>query len=144
MLRFTAFFATVWGRKRDCLGLFLRQLTFCNIMFEVVFLFFAFWVCTFEGSFCTFLSLFFHLFQFIFPPVSVYFCNCFSSFLQLFQFSVSTVSALFFNCFSFLFWLFLAGKKMSWFDFLTFLGEEMTRVRLKSRRDTVWEKKLNC
>ena len=40
MLRFTAFFATVWGRKRDCLGLFLRLLTFCNIMFEVVFLFF--------------------------------------------------------------------------------------------------------
>ena len=31
LLRFTAVNATVWGRKRDCLGLFLRQLTFCNI-----------------------------------------------------------------------------------------------------------------
>ena len=30
---------------------------------------------------------------------------------------------------------------MSWFDFLTFLGEEMTRVRLKSQQDTVWKKK---
>ena len=75
--------ATVWGYFCDFMG-------FCNIMFEVVFLFFAFWVCTFEGSFCTCLSLFFHLFQFIFPPVSVHFCNCFSSFLQLFQLSVLT------------------------------------------------------
>ena len=85
MLRFTAFFATVWGRKRDCLGLFLRLLAFCNIMFEVVFLFFkvvflffAVRVCTFKGSFSICLSLFFHLFQFIFAPVSVHFCNCFS------------------------------------------------------------------
>ena len=84
MLRFTAVHATVWGRKRDCLGLFLRLLAFCNIMFEVVFLFFkvvfllfAFWVCTFEGSFSTCLSLFFHLFQFIFATVSVF---CFDFF----------------------------------------------------------------
>ena len=42
MLRFGVGNATVWGRKRDCLGLFLRLLAFCNIMFEVVFLLFAF------------------------------------------------------------------------------------------------------
>ena len=84
MLRFTAVHATVWGRKRDCLGLFLRQSTFCKIMFEVVFLFFkvvflifAVRVCTFEGSFSTCLSLFFHLFQFIFATVSAF---CFDFF----------------------------------------------------------------
>ena len=77
-----------------------------------------------------------HLFQVVFAPVSVYFCNCFSSFLQLFQLSVPL--------FQFSVLTFFGGKKTSWFDFLTFLGEEMTRVRLKSRRDTVWEKKLTA
>ena len=89
------------------------------------------------------MRLFSHLFQFIFPPVSVNFYTCLSLFLHVSEFSLSTFLGRQINIFGLIFRLFERRKKIFSGRRIDFLREEKPTCPAKKPTGK-GEKKTTC